>query len=145
MYSSIIAHLINNWLHLLVFTIEEKFTTNEVRSSTHISLFYNCTFLLSNEETKVCTLTKLYKLGSKKEPMYVKQIGFNWAIVSSSYCSNIVKVKTLWKGHKIGKNIPLVLTKQLFLLISVKISGRFFQIYVAFSEKLNFSKWIFEQ
>ena len=42
-----------------------------------LHLFCNCTFLLSNEETKVCTLTKLYKLGSKKEPMYVKQIGFN--------------------------------------------------------------------
>ena len=48
-----------------------------------------------------------------------------------------VKVKTLWEGHKIRKNLPLVLTKQLFLLSSVKISGRFFQIFVAFSEKLN--------
>ena len=30
------------------------------------------------------------------------------------------------------------MTKQLFLLSSVKTSGRFFQIFVAFSEKLNF-------
>ena len=30
------------------------------------------------------------------------------------------------------------LTKQLFLLSSVKTSGRFFQIFVTFSEKLNF-------
>ena len=48
------------------------------------------------------------------------------------------KVKKLWEGHKIWKNLPPVLTKQLFLLSSVKTSGRFFQIFVAFSEKLNF-------
>ena len=39
------------------------------------------------------------------------------------------------------KNLPQVLTKQLFLhilLSSVKTSGRFFQIFVAFSEKLDF-------
>ena len=50
------------------------------------------------------------------------------------------KVKTLWKGHKTGKNLPLVLIKQLFLLSSVKTCGRFFQIFLAFSEKLNFKK-----
>jgi hypothetical protein len=49
-----------------------------------------------------------------------------------------IKVDTLREGHKIGKNLPLVLTKQLSLLSSVKTSGRFFQIFVAFSEKLNF-------
>ena len=38
------------------------------------------------------------------------------------------------------KNLPLVLTKQLFLLSCVQTSGRFFQIFVDFSEKLNFSK-----
>ena len=37
-----------------------------------------------------------------------------------------------------GKNIQLFLTKQLFLLSSVKTSGNFFQIFVDFSEKLNF-------
>ena len=35
-----------------------------------------------------------------------------------------VKVKTLWEGHKIWKNLPPVLTKQLFLLSSDKTSGR---------------------
>ena len=35
------------------------------------------------------------------------------------------KVKTLWEGQKIGKNLPLDLTKQLFLLSSVKTNGRF--------------------
>ena len=50
------------------------------------------------------------------------------------------KVETLWEGHKIWKNLPPVLTKQLFLLSSVKTSGRFFQIFVAFSEKLNFKQ-----
>ena len=48
------------------------------------------------------------------------------------------KVQTLWEGHKIWKNLPPVMTKQLFLLSSVKTSGRFFQIFVALSEKLDF-------
>ena len=49
-----------------------------------------------------------------------------------------VKVKILWKSHKIWKHHPPALTKQLLLLSSVKISGRFYQIFVAFSEKLDF-------
>ena len=49
-----------------------------------------------------------------------------------------IKVQILWEGHKIWKNHPPVLTEQLFLLSSVKISGRFFQIFVDFSEKLDF-------
>ena len=56
--------------------------------------------------------------------------------VYSITCS---KVQTLWEGQRIWKNLPLVLTKQLFLLSSVKRSGRFFQIFVPFSEKLNFN------
>ena len=49
------------------------------------------------------------------------------------------KFKSKWEGHKIWKNLPPVLTKQLFLLSrSVKASGIFFQIFVAFSEKLDF-------
>ena len=42
------------------------------------------------------------------------------------------KVEILWEGHKIWKNIPPVLTKQLFLLCNVKKSGRFLQIFVTF-------------
>jgi len=36
------------------------------------------------------------------------------------------------------ENLTSVLTKHLFLLSSVKTSGRFFQIFVTFSEKLDF-------
>ena len=43
------------------------------------------------------------------------------------------------KATKIWKNLPPVLTKQLFLLSSVKTRGIFFQIFVAFSEKLDFT------
>ena len=50
----------------------------------------------------------------------------------------LVKFKTLWEGHKIWKNLPPVLTKRLFLLSSVKTSGKFFQSFVTFSEKLDF-------
>ena len=52
--------------------------------------------------------------------------------------STVLKVQTLWEGHKIWKTLPPVLTKQLFLLSSVKKSGRLIQIFVALSEKLNF-------
>ena len=48
---------------------------------------------------------------------------------------NWCKVKILWEGHKIWT----VNTKQLFLLSSVKTSGTFFQIFVAFSKKLDFN------
>ena len=42
------------------------------------------------------------------------------------------------KATKFEKNLPPVLTKQLFLLSNIKTSWRFFQIFVAFSEKLDF-------
>ena len=45
------------------------------------------------------------------------------------------EVKTIWESHKIWKRSP----KQLFLLSSVKTSGRFSQIFVTFSEKLDFN------
>ena len=50
------------------------------------------------------------------------------------------KVRILWEGDKIWKYIPPVLTKQLFLLSSLKTSGLFVQIFVYFSEKLEFMK-----
>ena len=50
-----------------------------------------------------------------------------------------VKLRRCEKATKLEKNLPPVLTKQLFLLSSVKTSGRFFQIFVAFSEKLDFT------
>ena len=49
-----------------------------------------------------------------------------------------LKFRYYEKATKFEKNLPPVLTKQLFLLSSVKTSGRFLQIFVAFSEKLNF-------
>ena len=50
-----------------------------------------------------------------------------------------VKLRYYEKDTKFEKNLPLVLTKQLFLLSSVKTSEIFFQIVVAFSEKLDFN------
>ena len=50
-----------------------------------------------------------------------------------------LKLRHYEKATKFEKNLPPVLTKQLFLLSSVRTSGRFFQIFVpAFSEKLDF-------
>ena len=48
-----------------------------------------------------------------------------------------VKLWNSEKATKFEKNLLPILTKQLFLLSSVKTSGRFFQIFVAFPEKLN--------
>ena len=51
----------------------------------------------------------------------------------------MLKLRHYQKATKFEKNHPPVLTNQLFLLSSVKTCGRFFfQIFVAFSEKLNF-------
>ena len=59
----------------------------------------------------------------------------HWLVTNNFFS----KVKTLWEGHKIWKNLSSVLTKQLFLLNSVKTSGIFFfSNFVAFSEKLDF-------
>ena len=41
------------------------------------------------------------------------------------------------RPQNLKKNLPPFLRKQLFSLSSVKTSGRFFQISVAFSEKLD--------
>ena len=65
------------------------------------------------------------------------QTNVNYFFTHSIYFVD-VKVKTLWEGHKIWKNLPPFLTKQLFSLSIVKTSGRFFQIFVDFSEKLDF-------
>ena len=51
---------------------------------------------------------------------------FQLIIFSSK--QELVEVKTLWEGHKIWKNLPPFLTKQLFSLKSVKTSWIFFQI-----------------
>ena len=80
------------------------------------------------------SLVYQYFCGNKDICLYNK-----WKTVC--LCGNLSaiaysKVQTLWEGHKIWKNLPLVLTKPLFLLSSVKTSGRFFQIFVAISEKL---------
>ena len=54
--------------------------------------------------------------------------------------NSVIKFRPYEKATKFKKNLPPVLTKQLFLLSSVETSGRFFQIFVAFSEKLNFTE-----
>ena len=56
------------------------------------------------------------------------------------YAFFIVKLRHLEMAIKSEKNLPLVLTKQLFLLSSVKTIGRLFQIFLAFSENLDFTK-----
>ena len=54
----------------------------------------------------------------------------------------LIKLRHYEKASKFEKNLPLALTKQTFLLGSIKTSGRFFQIFVVFSEKLNFTEKI---
>ena len=43
------------------------------------------------------------------------------------------------RPQNLKKNLILVWKKQLFLLSSLKTSGGFFQFFVAFSEKLDFT------
>ena len=49
------------------------------------------------------------------------------------------KLRHYEKAEKFEKNLPPFLTKQLF---SLKTSGIFFQIFVVFSEKLDFNRSI---
>ena len=51
----------------------------------------------------------------------------------------MLKLRYYEKVTKFENNLALFLTKQLFSLSSVETSGRFFQIFVAFSEKLDFT------
>ena len=54
-----------------------------------------------------------------------------------------VKLRYYEKATKFEKKIHLcIVTKHLFLLSSVKTVGRFFQIFVAFSEKMDFKALI---
>ena len=54
--------------------------------------------------------------------------------------SPILKLEYSEKATKFEKNLPLDLTKRLFYSIVSKRVGDFFQIFVPFSEKLNFKK-----
>ena len=56
----------------------------------------------------------------------------NSKFYSAELCS--VKLRHYEQATKLVKNLPPVQTKQLFLLSTVKTSGRFFQIFVAFSQ-----------
>ena len=49
-----------------------------------------------------------------------------------------VKVKTLWEGHKIWKKSHFKWQNSCFYSVASKQVGDIFQIFVAFSEKLNF-------
>ena len=56
----------------------------------------------------------------------------------SNHCvSN--KVELFWEGHRLWKNLPLVLMLLSKNSCFVKTSGRFFQIFIALSKCLNFT------
>ena len=51
---------------------------------------------------------------------------------SASSSRDLLKLRYYEMATKFEKNLPSVLQEQLFLLSSVKASGRFYQIFVAF-------------
>ena len=51
---------------------------------------------------------------------------------------NLLKLRHYEKATKFKKNLPPVLTKQLFYSVVSKQVGYFFQIFVPFSENLDF-------
>ena len=58
---------------------------------------------------------------------------------------NMLKFRQYEKATKFEKISHLFWQKHLFLLSSVKTSGRFFRIFVAFSEKVDFKNlWYHE-
>ena len=52
---------------------------------------------------------------------------------------NLLKLRHYEKATKFKKNLPPVLTKQLFYSVALIQVGYFFQIFQAFSEKLDFN------
>ena len=53
----------------------------------------------------------------------------------SFYMKNIDKVRTFWEAHKIWKNLPHGLY---IYLVNDQTMGKIAQIFVCFSESLNF-------
>ena len=88
-------------------------------------------------ESKGQPLSQWYKINNPIRN-YLKEKN-KTSDMMSNFWATVFKVRTLWEGHKISKNLPPVLTKQLFPFSGIKTSWRFFQIVVAFSEKLNFT------
>ena len=89
----------------------------------------------------ICCSICPYFLFQEKNSENVKLLTPKTICISFLCClqnsKDSIKVQILWGGHKI-------LTKLLSLLSSVKTSGRLFQIFVAFSEKLNFIIWKYQ-
>ena len=77
-----------------------------------------------------CSLSTFSNNGVNKGSMTKKALLY----ITSNFLMMSLKFRHYEKATKSEKNIPHVSTKQLFSLSS----GRFFQIFVAFSEKLAF-------
>ena len=141
-FPHIVAAATIQWRKLFFFEFGNCRKFNQLQQ---ISIFFQVRKLYEEikiYESKVRTLWEGHKIGKKLPQISIflqgRKLSYMWK--NGRWKIYESKVKTLWEGHKIGKkNLLLVLTKQLFLLSSVKTSGRFFQTFVAFSEKLNFN------
>ena len=97
-------------------------------------------------------VTIIYKLGIEKCPILYSINTFffmtpfilvmsHFHVTSSFFQVFWYKVQIWWEGQKIWNNLPHVVTKQLFLISSVKTSGRFFFKFLWPFHK-NWTLWI---
>ena len=108
---------------IVMHQIIQEYLLDRVNRKLHMSKVKHTKF---NESGKINTISN-----QNRFPFPVQKNALV-ALMKHPTISRFFKVRTLWEGHKIGKNLPLILTKPLFLLSSVKTSGRFFQFFVAF-------------
>ena len=62
----------------------------------------------------------------------------NQELTTRKLCIFIVKVHIFWEGHKISRNLHLLL----FYVVPVKNKAEISKNFVAFSEYMNFTIWI---
>ena len=76
----------------------------------------------------VCKLNvKVTRWVCLKNLVFLENLNFTLAVLRVWFWT--LKLRHYGKATKFEKNLPPVLTKQLFLLSSVKTSGRFFQFF----------------
>ena len=80
-----------------------------------------------------------FAMRALKTFLYMPGTHINHCVFFSKCKHQVDKVKILWEGHKIWKNIPLILT---YYSVKSKQMEDFFQIFSAYSENMNFStRW----
>ena len=92
--------------------------------------------LLKVELTQLLTLSPSVPTKELHKTKFKKYVFLNLIM---NFRTSLIKLRSYEKATKFEKNLPPTLTKQPFLLSSIKGSGRFKKKIYAFLQKLDFS------